>query len=522
MNVLGWTATVWLVAFSVRLIRLDHTPLWDELYHFLAAQSWLQNGSFAIAGGEYTRAPLFTIIVAEFMHWFGTSLVVARLPSVLAGSLAVALLYRFTANQAGRNAGLFSAGLLCFHPVSIYLGQYARFYALHGLCFLVGAYAFFRAVNALKFDRQAGLWVVLSVASLVLAYQFQITTLIGVGALLIWFGLRVGWFWILRFLRGEWRAAWVFTGLVVTAAAAFWMAIQVGFVRHLLRAFSSAPVWASELVTDTSFYHHWMLHETPLLWACFPVAALIAMRQRPAFVFFCTTIFAVIFVVHSLAADKAQRYIFYGLPFFFAIWGIALPVIIPELLRMLREIVAAWLGSSASEKRVHVIAIIGGAILAGMLLILNPATVMTCRMLCQPDAKWSMPQHYRGFADWQAAAMILKPLAQESDAVITSCNVKSLYFLGRSDYELSVTARAEAKENKEFGIDPRTGNPTISTAQSLETLMHQHRSGLVVVEQSRWRLPMDVPNKTADYIEAHMSPVLLPQEWRLLAFRWQH
>ncbi len=41
--------------------RLEYPPWWAEIYHILAARSWMANGSLAIADGEYSRASLFTI-----------------------------------------------------------------------------------------------------------------------------------------------------------------------------------------------------------------------------------------------------------------------------------------------------------------------------------------------------------------------------------------------------------------------------------------------------------------------------
>jgi hypothetical protein len=73
----------------VRLINLGSPPEFDELYTVLAAQGCLVDGEPQIAEGLYDRARLYTILVAVFFDWFGESLVVARIPSVIAGSLLV-------------------------------------------------------------------------------------------------------------------------------------------------------------------------------------------------------------------------------------------------------------------------------------------------------------------------------------------------------------------------------------------------------------------------------------------------
>ena len=49
-----------------------------------------------IGDGVYERAQLFTMIVPWFFQQFGESLVVARLPSAIAGSLLVIAVYVWT------------------------------------------------------------------------------------------------------------------------------------------------------------------------------------------------------------------------------------------------------------------------------------------------------------------------------------------------------------------------------------------------------------------------------------------
>jgi hypothetical protein len=518
-----WTVAVLLVAVAVRLIRLDHTPQWDEMYHVLAGKAWLANGTFTIADGEYARTPLFTIITAWFMGWFGEGLVSARLPSVLAGGVGVALLFHFTTAQAGRTAGLLAVMLLCFHPLSIYLGQLARFYALHAVCFWVAAYAVFQICEHPKIERRTALWAGLGLLSLVLAYHLQTTTLIGVGALAIWVALGVSWKWLQLLLRGASRVPWVLTGLTVAAAATcFLVAWRTGFVEYLLEAFHSAPPWAEQNVGNRRYYARWFVNEMPALWIFFPIAVLIALRQRPRFAFFCTTVFATIFLAHSLAAEKHPRFIFYGLPFFFAVSGIALAAILPVIMRVLREVVGGAFERPPSRILLRWVGWLGLGAILGFCLLTNPAASLSIRMLRYSDAKWPEPQRYRGFADWKSAAETLKPFLEKSSVVLTNCDVKSLYFFGRSDLSISVTLLHETDTGKEFGLDRRTGRPVISTPESLAAVMRQHSSGLVVIEKPHWRVPYGVPDEIADYIDAHLEPVSLPPEWRLLAFRWQH
>jgi hypothetical protein len=45
-----------LLAVVIRSFHTEQAPLYDEMYHVLAARSWATDGSLAINGGVYTRA----------------------------------------------------------------------------------------------------------------------------------------------------------------------------------------------------------------------------------------------------------------------------------------------------------------------------------------------------------------------------------------------------------------------------------------------------------------------------------
>src|ERR1700712_590095 len=114
---------VFAIALATRLIGLHHTPYVDELNHVMAAHSLLAHGTLELdPGGEpYTRARLFTYFVAALFRVFGASLVVARLPAVLAGAALVGVLFVWVRRVAGSGAAWVAAMLFCFQPQSIYL-----------------------------------------------------------------------------------------------------------------------------------------------------------------------------------------------------------------------------------------------------------------------------------------------------------------------------------------------------------------------------------------------------------------
>jgi hypothetical protein len=206
---------IFLFAFStlIRFIEIDRWPHVDELYHVMAAQGWLAHGEPRIADGLYTRAELFTALVAGSLRLFGDNLVAARLPSVVAGSLLVVAVFLWTRMVVGSAAAWIAALLLCLSALSFQLFLWARFYALHALVFWLGAIGTYALVEAeLSLWRKLGLVVGIGVAFL-LALHLHDVTLVGLAAIAVWLCLTVAlpWLWSGR-AHGAWRAVAVLGG----------------------------------------------------------------------------------------------------------------------------------------------------------------------------------------------------------------------------------------------------------------------------------------------------------------------
>jgi hypothetical protein len=162
-----------LVAVTVRLIDLDRLPVTDELYTTLAARGWMHDGEPRIAEGLYTRAQLYTLLLAGWLGAFGDDVVGARSLSLIAGGLLVVAVFvwvRLVAdNLAAWIAGLFVA----LDPLSVQISQYVRFYAMHALVFWLATIAAY-ALVAGQVPQRAKVWVALaSVLGLLIAAHLQ-------------------------------------------------------------------------------------------------------------------------------------------------------------------------------------------------------------------------------------------------------------------------------------------------------------------------------------------------------------
>ena len=106
--------------------------------------------------------------------------------------------------------------------------------------------------------------------------------------------------------------------------------------------------------------------------------------------------------------------------------------------------------------------------------------------------------------------------------MLTGWELLSLYYLGRFDLTLSASRLSEIPDSQEFGIDPRTGRPVISRAESVALVMECFPDGLVVVNPENWRSGAQLNDAMADVIEARAKPIELPSGLGILAFRWQN
>jgi mannosyltransferase len=119
-----------LVAFGLRVYRLDGQSLWvDEVISYYRA---LYLVSPPANPAPLVLEPRHLVYVVVIKPWvtlipneFGL-----RWPSVLAGTLAVAVMYQVGARLGGRRAGLLAAIFLVLSPTQLYYAQEARQYAL--------------------------------------------------------------------------------------------------------------------------------------------------------------------------------------------------------------------------------------------------------------------------------------------------------------------------------------------------------------------------------------------------------
>jgi hypothetical protein len=510
---------VFTAALLIRLVNLDHDAHIDEFFHVLAARSWLAEGTLRIADGIYDRGALYTMGLGWWFGLFGDSLVSARIPSALAGSLWVAAIFLWTRAVAGNAAAWIAAALFALAPAAIWLSQFTRFYTVHGLLFWLGAagvyHLFSRPFRHANFPARAAVAIGTAVC-FVIAAHLQVTTLIGILGIGLWVTYELATAW----LRSSYSRPTRLLGIAALAGAAVMVAVVLvysGLAEDLFRSYRSVAYWNRVNQDYPGFYFNLFLEQYPTLWPLLPAAALAAIAARPQPALFASLVFGTAFVLHSFAGNKLERYIYYAMPYFFVIWGIALAHWLPAFGRSLnaaadRTLNALEIGDRAWIRRPARWMLL--AVVATFLVLGNPAFTQTLGELLQP------PEPERTDA-WITLREELGPLIESVDVLVTTDELRSLYYLGRSDILVNRIRLMETPNPAEFKGDPRTGRPIISTTESVRLVLACYPTGLFISNEFYWRSPEGLTDAAADLLVAQAEPIVLPLDVKLHVYHWE-
>lgn len=517
----GWLTPLLLMLAAGLLytINLDRLPHPDELHHAIAARGLLEHGSPAIAEGVYTRTLLHTWMVAGAYALFGDSLAVARLPSLVCMALLVGLLFAWLRHQAGPLAAWIGAGLFAVSPFAVDTAQFARFYAPQCLALFVAAVLIHEAVLSREGLRRRLVLAALALPPLLLAIYFQPTSLIGMAGIGVWALGALALPWLAHdAVPARRKLAWSL-GAVALGLVALLLAWQMGILADLWRRYRWTPLFNQDTQDQFWFYHAWFSLLYPTLWPLTGILGLVAVAARPRPAAFALTVFALAFLLNSIAAAKSLRYIVYAQPFLFAVWGIGLAALWPPLrgfLGRLRQELARGLGELGRPYRPVSGLLVAGAVL--FLLLANPAWLRTTALLADITVPPEQPM-----ADWPKVKPALEPWLQRADVVVTTEELATLYFLGRYDIRFSRSKLAEldAAEQREFGIDFRTGRPVISTTDSLERVFACYPTGVILGPRTSWNNPKLIDAESARLIEAQAQAIPLPPGSHMFAYGWE-
>ena len=133
--------TVVFVGLLLRLFRLDHQSFWyDEIYTMLAAKGQIHD----------VNLPPYYYWLVDKLTALGQHEFWARLPSALAGTASVGLLYIVCRRWFDRNLSLLAAFLFAISPLHLWYSQEARPYSMLVMFTLLSMLAFQRSIDEPK------------------------------------------------------------------------------------------------------------------------------------------------------------------------------------------------------------------------------------------------------------------------------------------------------------------------------------------------------------------------------------
>jgi len=488
---------------------VSHPPLYDEMLHVTAAQGVLATGKPAIADGEYRRARLFTHMVAASFKSQGVSLEAARTPALVAGILLVAVLGAWVTFHAGFLAGASAAVLLACVPSTFQLSVFARFYTLHGLVVLCAAIAAYEAVTSVRSKAATAALAVVALVFIAIAMHLQPTTIIAVGAGILATTAIV--------LYDRWNVFIVYfrshrTVLLAGAAAVVVVGLLLVWKLDLLSMAGEVPLWAAGQATRIQFYLVEFANEMPLFWPMLLPAAFLGMLVRPRLTAYCIVFFLSAIAVHSVAAAKAERYVYYTLPFMFAVWGVAVAGVF-------QQVVAGVAAQFPTAPRL--LGPVAGLALIAFVALSAQELQRTVRLLTGRALPSDAPM-FVDVPDWSLTLPALSSLSEAADLKVVSSGVKGVYYLGGYDYEINASVVLESESGEEFGRDSRTGRKVISTAASLNEVLDNAKSALVVIERMKLGTKSGVPAESVAVLTRRCKEIELPIASAVAAWSCQH
>lgn len=479
---------------------IDHPPMYDELLHMLAAQGVLESGEPRIADGYYWRAEWFTRLVALSYGLFGDNPVAARIPALVSAALLVGLVVLWTSSRAGLIAGTASGVFLAIMPLTVELSVFSRFYTLHGLAVFIAAVCVFEALNAPGLNRRLLVAGGLFIPAMLLARHLQFTTLIALGAIFVGVAGMLVYDKRQCVMSLLWTHPWRFAaGMVGVLVALLFLISKFGIADRM----GYAPLWAAARVGNWNYFNQHLGRALPLLWPLFPLAAAAALLQHRRFAIFSLLLFGSAFLVHSLAGQKAARYLYYALPFMCILMGLGFSAA--------AEISQSALKANLNRYQLWSLPVVLGV--AVVVLGLSQEGQLALRWLAaKPSSLDGLPSYSRE-ASWDAGTVPeLAAAAQTADRLIASAGVKALFYLDRYDYEINVSVVMGTDTGHEFGRDVRTGRAVIGQAESLAEVITRPGTTLVVVDDDKLGRWSGVPHEAVRVLEQRCRNLKLPAE----------
>ena len=206
-NALIPMTVILMLAFALGAHGLNLDPIWaDELASitFFGAFDPPYNPSQVIESLRTfspDQAPLYFVLGAQWARIAGWSQFALRAPSLFAGALAIAWLFRFTIDVLNRRAALAAAFLMSTNAFVILYFHDIRMYSMHMALGIMHTWLYWRLAHGHRVSRQTWFLFVLSTTVLFFTHNFSAVLFAGLGIYHLffarearrWLKVMLGW-----------------------------------------------------------------------------------------------------------------------------------------------------------------------------------------------------------------------------------------------------------------------------------------------------------------------------------------
>ncbi|HEY8367767.1 MAG TPA: glycosyltransferase family 39 protein, partial [Thermodesulfobacteriota bacterium] len=238
----------------------------DEVLHVLAAKGLAATGAPLLPSGEpYRRALPVTRAVAFAFEHLGESEAAARVPSVVAGVLAIPAVFLLGRVLFGPTAGLVAAALLAFSPDAVAMSRFVRMYAWAQLLVVLAAAATARGLLAGRPSARLP-WLAIGVGLTLLTARLHAEAYLLLAPLGLYLGIAAAWLAATggrRAVRGAPEARELAAGAL--AAALVFLVAPDRVLATLESGLTRLP-WFPAEAWDPKFYHLYLAGTYDYLW----------------------------------------------------------------------------------------------------------------------------------------------------------------------------------------------------------------------------------------------------------------
>lgn len=476
---LSFLGLAFCLAFGLRLLYVRQiSPFVDEYISILATQAIIDHGTPVLPSGLFygPKALLHSYIMALAFWLFGSSEFAARLPSVVAGVLAVGVIYRAGRDWFSPVVGFSAAVALTWLPAAVLWGGRARMYGLFQFLSLLGVYLLINGYleNRGRGARVAGMLIMLLA---IFAHTLALIVLGSVVAGVIvsrWMApaksepiwppswseigaglILVGGVLLLNPMGGPWGAE---SRLSETAYGSFDLQTRIFYLVAFTHQFVVWPLWPLTIFYATGFISLMLrlIKKSPIA------------GDRLALCLY-SLIFCAWFVTSVISKFHDDRYLFGIVPFY-------LLLALREFCLMLKAVLKSVRFGSVRP---------GPFGLAGLISVLLIALFVPSIIQLVTTDTFGFATAYRYVQDhWQAG-----------DVVATCSPAPGQLVLNRTDYYV-IQYGTEVSQ----GRDIWTGAPLIDTPEKFAAVLADQPRVWFVVEKLCWERHFD-----ADFVDVVYS-----------------